>query len=256
ISFISFILIERVQIEPVVDLKFFKIPTFSASIVTSFISFGGMLGGLFLIPIFAQSVLGYSVTKSGYIFIPMAIALMISAQIGARLSTKIPPRILTSVGMFFSAFMLFLFAGIDVRWTFFDITWRLMLFAVGLGLGLAPLTNATTSTVPIHEVGVASSILALARNIAGAFGVAVFATILSNSITANLLLLQIHSAINTTNPTVLQTAAMLMISKANILAYGTVFRTASLLVALGGISALFVRESKKDFTHTSEPIEI
>ncbi|MFI5265453.1 MAG: DHA2 family efflux MFS transporter permease subunit [Candidatus Levyibacteriota bacterium] len=248
ISFIIFLLVERRQKEPVVDLKFFKIPTYSAAIITSFISFMGMIGGIFLIPIFVQTFLGYSVTKSGYLFIPMAAALMAAAPIGARLSAKIQPRYLTAAGMFTAAFALFfLFSGIDIRWGFWDITWRLMLFAAGLGIGLSPLTNAATSTVPLHEVGVASSILALARNISGAFGVAIFATILTNSTTSQLLMLQVHSVVNSHDPNVIRTALTLMATKANVLAYSTVFKVAGILLAVGGISALFVRESKRDF---------
>ncbi len=242
-----FIWVETWQKEPVVDLKFFRIPAFSAAIITSFISFMGMIGALFLLPLFAQNFLGYSVTKSGYLFIPMAVCLMVAAQTGARLARRFPPRYVTAIGMFFSAAMLFLFIGIDIKWTFWDIAWRLGFFAAGLGIGLAPLTNAATSTVPIHEVGVASSILALARNLSGAFGVAIFATILTNSITASLLTLQIHSVITTVNPGVMQTMMGLMVIKANILAYAVVFKTAAIIVAIGGIAALFVKESKKDF---------
>lgn len=70
---------------------------------------------------------------------------------------------------------------------------------------------------------------------------------MTNSTTANLLALQAHSVINTTNPETLKNAIGLMTMKANILAYTTVFRVAAFLVALGGISALFVKESKRDF---------
>jgi DHA2 family multidrug resistance protein len=250
--------VEQRQKEPVVDLKFFKIPTFSAAIITCFISFMGMMGALFLLPIFAQNFLGYSVTKSGYLFIPMALCIMISAQMGARLSRRFQSRYVTASGMFFGSMMLFLFTGIDIKWTFFDFAWRLGLFASGLGVGLAPLTQAATSTVPIQEVGVASSILALARNLSGAFGVAIFATILSNSTTANLLAMQAHSIINTTSPQLLQTIPSLMIIKANILAFGNVFRVAAIFMAVGGISALFVKESKRDFGNEKieHPIEI
>jgi EmrB/QacA subfamily drug resistance transporter len=261
VSMVVFIFVENYQPEPVVDLKFFKNQTFSAAIITSFISFGGMMGGLFLIPIFAQSVLGYTVTKSGYIFIPMAIGLMIAAQFGARLSTRFPPRYLTSTGMFWSALMLFYFSGIDIKWTFWDMTYRLFLFAAGLGIGLAPLTNAATSTVPIQEVGIASSVLALARNIAGAFGVAVFATILSNATTSNLIAIQNHSVVNTVDPSILGNVIGLMETKANILAYSTVFKAAAFLVALGGVSALFVRDRKRTAEegspdHLEHPVEI
>lgn len=259
-SLLFFILVERKQPEPVVDLKFFKIPTFTAAIITSFISFMGMMGGLFLLPIFAQNYLGFSVTKSGYLFMPMAIALMIAAQFGARLSQKIQPRFLTAFGMFWATFMLYIFSGIDIKWTFFDVSWRLALFAAGLGLGMAPLTNAATSTVPIQEVGVASSILALARNLSGAFGVAIFATILTNNTTASLVAIQANSVIHTQDPQLLKIIPGLMVTKANVVAFSTVFKTAAIVVFFGGISALFVKESRRDFApgkvEIQEPLEM
>ena len=258
VTLVAFLLVERTQKEPVVDLKFFKIPTFTAANITSFISFLGMIGALFLLPIFAQNFLGYSVTKSGYLFIPMAVCLMFAAQMGARLARRFPARFVVASGMFFSTLMLLTFIGIDIKWTFWDITWRLGLFAAGLGIGLAPLTQAVTSSVPLQEVGIASSILALARNLAGAFGVAIFATILSNSTTASLIAIQTHSIINTTNPQLLATIPGLMITKANILAFSTVFRTAAIFTTLGAIAALFVQDIKQDETsqHHTQTMEL
>ncbi len=259
ISLLAFILVEKHQQEPVVDLKFFKNPVFTASLITSFLSFMGMIGGIFLIPLFVQTYLGYNVTKTGYLFIPMALGIGMSAQIGARLANKIPPRILVSSSMLFAAFAMYLFAGIDIKWTAWDVIWRLFLMAVGLGLGLGPLTQAATGTVPVHEVGVASSVLALARNIAGAFGTAIFATILSNSVTSNLIQIQNHSTVNTSNPTELSTIVQLMILKANVLSYSAVFKSAVLFMIIGALAALLVKESKRDFApgeHTPEPIEI
>lgn len=255
ISFISFLICEQRQKEPVVDLRFFKIPAFTFAIITSFISFMGMIGGIFLIPIFVQNFLGYSTTKSGYIFMPMAFAMMVAAQVGARLSIRIQPRFLTAAGMFIASLVLFfLFTGIDIKWGAWDIAWRLMVFSFGLGVGLSPLTNAATSTVPLHEVGIASSVLALARNISGAFGVAIFATILSNSTTSQLLNLQTHTVINTINPALLAQIPALMIIKANVLAFSTVFRIAGAIMVVGGFSALFVKENKRDFA-TAKDLE-
>ncbi len=247
ITMLTFIFIENKAKEPVVDLKFFKIPTFSAAIITSFISFMGMIGGLFILPIFIQNYLGYSVTKTGLLFIPMAVGLMVAAPLGGRLSSKIEPRFLTAFGMFWAAFVMYLFVSIDIKWTGFDIAWRMFLLAAGLGLGLAPLTNAATSTVPLHEIGVASSVLALARNIAGAFGIAIFATVLTNSTNSNLIALQQHSVINIHSTILFQQIAALMGIKANIISFGDVFRAATVLTFIGGISALFVKESKRDF---------
>ena len=257
VSFIWFIIVELRTKEPVVDLKFFKNRTVSAAIITSFISFMGMIGGIFLIPIFVQNYLGYSVTQSGYLFIPMAFGILISAQMGARLSARIQPGLLTAGGMLWASFMFYQFTFIDVKWTSFDIMWRLFLFACGLGIGLAPLTQAATSTIPLEEVGVASSVLALARNVSGAFGVAIFATVLSNSVNANLLAIQTHSVINTTDPTVISEIYALAATKANILAFATVFRIAIYFMVLGAGAALFVKRSKNNFNPADHhPVEM
>lgn len=251
-SMALFILTENKAKEPIVDLKFFKLPTFTAAIITSFISFMGMIGGMFVLPIFIQSYLGYSVTQTGLLFIPMAFGMMAAAPLGAKLSAKIEPRYLIAFGMFFSAFVMYLFTGIDIKWTGFDIAFRMLLFSVGLGLGLSPLTNAATSTVPLHEVGIASSVLALARNIAGAFGVAIFATIFSNSVTSNFLSLQKYTIVNGLTPETLPSLMVLLSTKASILSFSNVFMVAAFLMVIGGIAALFMRESKIDFQSSNE----
>jgi EmrB/QacA subfamily drug resistance transporter len=255
-SLALFIFIEKREKEPVVDLDFFKIPAFTIANIASFISMMGLFGGIFLIPIFAQNILGYSVTKSGYLFIPMAVGIMTGAQVGVRLAQKISPRYFVSVGMFLGAFVMFLFSGIDIKWGFWDIGLRLMFFAFGIGVGFGPLTQAAVSTVPIQEVGVASSVLALSRNLAGAFGTAIFATILSNSTTSSLINVQHSSVINTTNPQQLQIIAGLMEAKATIMAYGSVFHWAAIFVIAGGITTLFLRDVKPAEAKPNVPAEM
>lgn len=246
ISLIAFIWFERTQKEPVVDLKFFKDRVFTAAIVASFISFMGMIGGFFLIPIFVQTFLGYSVTKSGYVFIPMAFGIMISAQIGGRLVGKFPGNIMVALGLVWTAFIMFVLTGLDIKWGFWHISGLLFLLALGLGVGFAALTQAATSRVPLSEVGQASSVLALARNIAGAFGVAIFATILTNSTYSQMVNIEHYSIVNTTSPALLQTVAGLMKVKANVAAYSSVFFWSGVITLFGAIAALFVREKKRD----------
>lgn len=246
VSMVSFILVEQRQVEPVVDLKFFKIPEFSVSLIVSFITFMGFIGGIFLLPIFVQGYLGYDVTKTGYLFLPMAAGMMISAQFGARASIKFQPKYVVFAGLAWSAFILYLFSGIDLTWTFGHFAILLFCFALGLGLTFAPITNASISTVPLHEVGVASSILALVRNIAGAFGVAIFATILTNSATSAILNVQKFTTINSLNPAVLQQVGFLMAMKANLVSFNTVFVCSAIITFFGACSALFLKETKKE----------
>lgn len=260
ISMVVFLLWEKRQAEPIIDLKFFKIPEFSFAIITSFIAFMGMIGGIFLVPLFVQTYLGYSTTKTGYLFIPMAFSMMLSAQIGARLSAKIEPRFVTSAGMFLAAStLLFFFTSVDIKWGPWEVIWRIMLLAFGIGVGMSPLTNAATSTVPLHEVGIASSVLALARNISGAFGTAIFASILSNNIISQVLNIQKYSVLNTNDPNTITTMITLAATKANIGAYSIDFQIAGLIMMVGAFSALFVKTNKKTSAkakESSHPIEM
>ena len=245
-SFILFIFIEKRQKEPVVDLKFFNIPEFTISMIASFITFMGLIGGIFLLPIFVQGYLGYDVTKTGYLFIPMAFGMVTAAQIGARLSIKYQPRFVVFSGLVWASFVLYLFSGIDLTWSFLHLSIMLFALAVGLGFTFAPLTNAAISKVPMHEVGVASSVLALFRNIAGAFGVAIFATILTNSASSAIVDVQRYSVINTTDPTILPKVAYLMALKANIVSFNVVFLSSAVVTLVGAFSALFLKETSKE----------
>ena len=247
VSMAGFLWIENRQEEPVVDLKFFKIPEFTISLIVSFITFMGLIGGLFLLPIFVQTYMGYDVTKTGYLFIPMAFGMLLSAQFGARLAVKYHPRYVVFAGLMWASFILYLMSGIDLTWSFTHFAVLLFFFAIGLGFTFAPLTNAAISTVPLHEVGVASSILALVRNIAGAFGVAIFATILTNSASSAIFNVQKYTVINTLDPNNLSKVAYLMAIKANLVSFNTVFLASMAFTLVGAVAALFLKENRKDY---------
>lgn len=224
---------------PIIDFKFFRNPVLVSVLIISFISFGGMMGAMLLLPVFAQIFLHYTATESGYLFVPMALALPIFAPLGARLSSSFHPRYTVSFGMALSALGLFMLMHLDPAMTFSDFVVPLILFGAGLGLGMAPLTNAATTSVPLNEIGMSSGLLNLTRNIGGAFGIAVFSTILANATNANVLMVAQNSHILGSTPTILAEAGQLIIMKAQLLSYGSVFGYAAGAMFVGAIVALF-----------------
>ena len=107
-------------------------------------------------------------------------------------------------------------------------------------------------------MGIASSILALGRNIAGSFGIAIFGTILTNATKNNILHTAYHSIIQITNPIVYQQAVSLIILKAQIDAYKPVYITASIILAIGAVLALFINISKEQMraAHHEDIVEV
>jgi EmrB/QacA subfamily drug resistance transporter len=236
-----FIQIEKNVPEPIVDLKFFKIPAFVNTLGNNFIVFMGMMGAFFLIPVFAQTFLGYSATETGYLFIPMAAALMIGAPIGGVLTGRVKSKYVIFASTLVAALGIYLLTFLDPKSTAIDIMIPLSIMAFGLGFGMAQRTNIIASVVDQHEIGIASSILALVRNIAGAFGIAIFATILSNRTYHNVFTINSHSVLNSIQALDISKFIALVELKAQVDAYDYVFLIASTIIFLGAWTVLWLK---------------
>lgn len=236
-----FIAIERRETEPIVNLKFFKIPAFVFSLLNTFIVFMAMMGSVFLIPIFAETFLGYDATKTGYLFIPMAVVLMAAAALGGRLVGKIQSRYVIFGGTIIAALAFYLFSFLDPRSTAIEIMIPMAVMSFGLGSGMAQRTNIVASSVPEKDVGEASAVLALVRNIAGAFGIAIFTTILDNAVNRNILQIAQQSFLRVVNSANLQTFINLITLRAQVDGYDAVFVAAGVVIFIGAFTALFIK---------------
>jgi EmrB/QacA subfamily drug resistance transporter len=241
ISSAVFYFVEKSHEEPIVDFKFFSNPVFVGTLANNFISFMGLMGSVFLVPIFAQTFLGYDATQSGYLFIPMAIGLMIAAPLGGQLTGKVSSSIVIASSTFVAGVGIFLFSFIDARSTALDLMIPLAIMAFGLGFGMAQRTSAIAAAVPPSEIGVASGILALVRNIAGAFGIAIFGTLLQTRTEHNVLSIAANSHLYQHTATAMAEFTSLIILKAQIDAYAYIFTVASMLMFIGAIVAILIK---------------
>ncbi|HEX8993889.1 MAG TPA: DHA2 family efflux MFS transporter permease subunit, partial [Candidatus Paceibacterota bacterium] len=220
-SFI-FYTIERNHEEPIVDLKFFTIPLFVNALLNNFIMFVGLMGSIFLIPIFAQTFLGYNATQTGLLFIPMAIGLMVAAPIGGSLIGRVKASYIIFWSTLGAAFAIYLYTFIDAKTTVWQLSIPLAIMSLTMGFGMAQRTAVVAAAVPQREIGIASAILALVRNTAGAFGIALFGTILQYSEKARVLSIAQNSVIRSTDPEVIKQGIALIELKAQVAAYGDV----------------------------------
>lgn len=242
---IIFYRIEKSISEPIVDFKFFKNGTFVNTLTNNFVVFMGMMGGIFLIPVFAATYLGLNATGTGVLFIPMAVMMMIASPLGGHFSGKVRPGYIIAISTAVAALGLYLFSWLDPRSTIWNIIIPLSIMAFGLGFGMAQRTSLIASIVPEEEVGIASSILALVRNIAGAFGIAIFGTILSSFTENNVLNIAHFSSLHSADPVVTSQFISLVILKAQIMAYASVFKISAGIVGVGAVLALLIRVEEK-----------
>jgi DHA2 family multidrug resistance protein len=235
--------IEKGHTDAIVDFKFFKNSTFTTALANNFIVFMGMMGSVFLIPIFAQTFLGMTATEAGYLFIPMAAGFMLSAPLGGRLIGRVKPNIIIFFSTIGASFGIFLFSVLlDPRSGSLDIMIPLTVMAFSLGFAMAQRTSLITNSVPTAEVGVASSILALARNIAGAVGIAISGTLITNLTNSKVVAIAQNSTFNFVNKVDISKAIGLIELKAQVSAYANVFEISALIVLVGAIAALWIKE--------------
>ncbi|MBV9349885.1 MAG: DHA2 family efflux MFS transporter permease subunit [Patescibacteria group bacterium] len=246
-----FYIIEKTHPEPIVDFKFFSNSVFVSTLLNNFIVFMALMGSVFLVPIFAQTYLGYNATQSGLVFIPMAFGLLVAAPLGGFLIGKVKPAPVIVLSTAGAAFGLWLFTFLDPRSSLLDLMIPLLVMAFFMGFGMAQRTNAIAAAVSDKEIGVASGVLALVRNIAGAFGIALFATILQAVTNQNVLDIARSSVLNVHTPEAVAEFTSLITLKAQIAAYGTIYRLAAFLMLAGAVLAFRIQPPARKF---SEPV--
>ncbi len=242
ISLIYFIKIEKNLKDPLIDLKYFKNTIFTQTLLNNFIVFMGMMGSLFLIPIFVQTFLGFNATQTGYIFMPMAFGMMTAAPIGGRFTGKVQPKYIIAISTFIAGIGIYLFSFLDPRSTVSDIIIPLLIMSFGMGFGMAQRTNIIAAVIPSKEIGIASSLLALARNIAGAFGIAIFGTILNTSVENNIIKLSNFSSFHGLTPIEFSQFTSLITLKAQVHGFSTVYVISAIITFIGAFLALLIKD--------------
>jgi hypothetical protein len=105
---------------------------------------------------------------------------------------------------------------------------------------MAQRTNAVAQAVPASEIGVASSVLALVRNIAGAFGIALFGSLLNWAEVRNVLKISSLSHLYSHTAVDMATYTSLIILKAQVDAYGLIYEIAAAMLFVGAMFAFFI----------------
>ncbi len=175
-----FILVEMRAKSPVLPLSLFRNDIVTLSNVIGFIMNAGMMGALIYLPFFVQGVEGISPTYSGYVTMPMSLAMVfVSAMTG---------RMITKTGKYKKFAILgfpIMVAGMLIM-AYMDSVWMaviaMIVFGAGLGLGMPVFSLTVQNAVKPNELGVATASSQLFRNMGGTIGVAVMGTIMTTSL--------------------------------------------------------------------------
>jgi DHA2 family multidrug resistance protein len=162
---------------PIVDLRVLKDRTLALGTIFTFIMGFGLYASVFILPVFAQSLLGLTAMQTGLILLPGSIATgFMMPVMGKLLQRGVPPQLLNALGFF----SFFLFTWMMSQSTLasgrHDFFWPLILRGVGLGLLFVPLTTLALSNLRGKDIPQGAGLTNMMRQLGGSFGVAIIAT--------------------------------------------------------------------------------
>lgn len=190
-ALVGFIFWENRQAEPLLDISLFRkrgLTSGSVSLTTWF----GVQSGVFIVLFpFFQTVLGWSGLVATVGLMPMALMMMIFSAIAPMISAKLGPRITISAGVFLGGTGLVLMSLlVSVDGGYLSVLPGMVTMGVGMGLAMAPSTEAITLSLPREQQGVASALNDVTRELGTSLGVAllgaVFAAGYASAITPRL----------------------------------------------------------------------
>ena len=182
----SFLVIESRSTYPMIPLRIFRSAVFSGGLGTMMIWSFAILGIYFFTSLYLQSELGFSPSKAGLAFVPMALCLAAAVMLSPRVVAALGAHRTVALGMAIMTAGLLLFARLGAGATFGSLLPGFIVFGIGAGLLTVPLTNAVLGGVPTSQAGIASGLFNASREIAGLLGVTVIAVVLRTRENASL----------------------------------------------------------------------
>jgi EmrB/QacA subfamily drug resistance transporter len=175
----AFVAIERRVRAPMLQLSMFRSATISSALVLRVLLGFALFGTLFFASLYFQDVLGYTPLEAGVRWIPMTAAIALMAPIAGRLAGRTGTRALVTVGMVFMAVGVTLFSTATATSSYGSFWWHMVLFGIGVGLCITPLTAVVMNAVPDEQAGMASATVSSAQQTGSVFGIAILGVVVT-----------------------------------------------------------------------------
>jgi predicted MFS family arabinose efflux permease len=170
---------ERHTPGPMLDVRFFRNPRFSAASATITLAYFSLFASTFLLTQYFQFILGYSPLQSGLMLTPVALGLMIGSPVAPRLVQRVGTTRVVVPALLVVAACVACYAS-DTLMSSFLIGFLIRgVYGIAMGMTTAPVTESIMGSLPPGRAGVGSAVNDTTRQTGGALGVAVLGSILA-----------------------------------------------------------------------------
>jgi EmrB/QacA subfamily drug resistance transporter len=182
---VLFVIVERRQQRPMLDLTLFQKPAFAGASIVAFAISSSMFAMFLYLTLYIQDVLGYSPLQAGLRFLPITLLSFFVAPLSGRLSVRVPVRLLLGGGLILVGIGLLTMTAVDANSTWTVLVPGFVLAGAGIGLINPPLASTAVGVVHHSRSGMASGINNTFRQVGIATGIAGLGAIFQHDVTAN-----------------------------------------------------------------------
>jgi EmrB/QacA subfamily drug resistance transporter len=168
-----FVVWESRMDDPMIPLAFFRIRAFTVSSIVVALVGLALFGVIYFLTLYFQNVRGYDPIQAGLRTLPTTMMILFVAPIGGRLSGRVGPRWLMTVGMLLASVGLFGLSFVDVGSSYNTIWPFQMLMGAGMALTMPAVSATGMAAVDRSKAGIASGVINASRQVGGALGIAV-----------------------------------------------------------------------------------
>jgi len=173
-----FVARELTTVEPVLDLRVLRHWTFAVGTGLVVLMSAGLYGAVVLSPLYTQLVMGYTPLWAGLVLAPGGLSTMITMLVAGALISRIDPRWILGTGAAVGALAMSMMATLNLEADFWRVMWPRFVQGLGIGFMFVPLSTVTLAAVERRELGHASSLYNVMRNLGGSIGIAAMSTFL------------------------------------------------------------------------------
>jgi MFS family permease len=180
VALAAFVVRQRRVDEPLLDVRLFENPRFTAATSTITVLFFALFGFLFLSTQYLQFVLGYSPSAAGVRVLPYAGAMIVFAPLSSLLVARLGTKRVVTAGMLLFSLGLAIAATVSTSTGYGRLGIALLCMGAGMGLAGAPATESIMGSLPPERANIGSAVNDTTRELGGALGVAIVGSIMSS----------------------------------------------------------------------------
>jgi DHA2 family multidrug resistance protein len=179
VTLVIFVVYELRARAPVLNLRVFKDRTYGTGVLLMTVVGFVLYASLVLLPIWLQTLLGYPALQAGFALAPRGLGSFLAMPSVGIFMPKFDPRKLLAFGLVVGAGTLYQFSRLDLSAGYWDFFWPQFIQGISLAFLFVPLTTITMGPIPKEQMGNATSIFNLLRNLGGSTGIAMGTTLVT-----------------------------------------------------------------------------